>query len=119
MGYIERAQVLTLLNDLVNDCTDKDEFYNRVFDAVDAMTAADVAPASKVARLEKLLDDKCDRCIAREKVNAARAIFEDIAEQIDNGACRVFRWEHGFKGYVKDDVDEFLSALKDKYTEGA
>lgn len=42
MGYIERVQVLTLLNDLVNDCTDKDEFYNRIFDAVDAMTAADV-----------------------------------------------------------------------------
>lgn len=45
-SYIERLQVLTMLNNLVNDCIDKDEFYNRAFDTVDAMPSADVAPRS-------------------------------------------------------------------------
>ena len=84
MAHIERVKVFAILNDLVNDCADKDEFYNRVFDAVDAMIAAEVVPASEVTRLEKLLDDKCDRCIAREKANAAKEIFTEIEFDIHN-----------------------------------
>lgn len=42
MSYIKTKEVLSLLNDLVNECTDKDEFYNRAFDAVDTMPTADV-----------------------------------------------------------------------------
>ena len=69
MGYIERVQVLTLLNDLVNDCTDKDEFYNRIFDAVDAMTAADVMTRTEheCARIQCGLHLKSDRTIYVQK----------------------------------------------------
>ena len=42
MSYIKVKEVLSLFNDLVNDCADKDEFYNRAFDAVDTMPIADV-----------------------------------------------------------------------------
>ena len=111
MAYIERVKVFTILNDLVNDCTDKDEFYNRAFDAVDTMTAAEVAPASEVARLEKLLDDKCDRCIAREKANTAKEIFSALNEMAIPEKCT-----DGCAFYL--DMEE-LSELEKKYTEGA
>ena len=41
--YISRRDVLKMFNELVNDCNDKDEFYNRAFDYVDTIPAADVA----------------------------------------------------------------------------
>ena len=42
MSYIKAKEVLSLFNDLVNECVDKDDFYNRAFDVVDAMPTADV-----------------------------------------------------------------------------
>ena len=42
MSYIKVIEVLTLFNDLVNNCTDKEEFYNRAFDAIDTMPTTDI-----------------------------------------------------------------------------
>ena len=63
--YVEVVKVLSLLNDLVNECADKEEFFNRVFDAVDGMRASDVAPKSEIAKeifgeIEKLKHTKFD-----------------------------------------------------------
>ena len=62
---VEIVKVLSLLNDLVNECADKEEFFNRVFDAVDGMRASDVAPKSAIAKeifgeIEKLKHTKFD-----------------------------------------------------------
>lgn len=42
--YIEVKKALSILNDLVNDCTDKEDFYNLAFDEIDKASAADVVP---------------------------------------------------------------------------
>ena len=64
--YIERLQVLTMFNNIVNNCNDKDEFYNRAFDLVDTMPSADVMPKSEhEAELDDLticLEAECKVC---------------------------------------------------------
>ena len=50
---------------MVNECADKEEFFNRAFDAVDGMRASGVAPKSEVAKeifeeIEKLKHTKFD-----------------------------------------------------------
>ena len=44
---------------------------------------ANAAPKSEVERLTKLLDDRCDRCIERERAKAAREIFEEIRKEYE------------------------------------
>ena len=40
--YIKVKEVLKLFNELINECTNIDDFYNQAFDSVDSMPTADV-----------------------------------------------------------------------------
>ena len=57
--YIEVKEVLKLFNDLVNECADKDEFYNRAFDAVDTMPSSDVVEVVRCKDCKHFISEIC------------------------------------------------------------
>lgn len=71
----------------------------------------DVVPKSEVERLTKLLDDRCDRCIERERATAAKEIFAEIEALMLDG-------EIGGKYPAKVINPDKFAELKKKYTEG-
>ena len=82
---------------------------------VQKQPTADVAPKSEVERLEHILDCYAlqygtvtdqQKVIEKAKSEVAREIFEEIEKLRVIGI-------HGFKTYLKKDIDE----LKKKYTE--
>lgn len=95
--YVEIKKVLALLNDLVNDCVDKDEFYNRAFDSIDDMPTVDIVTALNN-------DDALIRFLEQYKTAIAKNIFEDI----ENLKHTKFDWS--------DVVDwDGIAELKKKY----
>ena len=88
--YIEAKKVLKILNELVNDCPDKEEFYNRVFEEVDTMPAANVAPKSEFA--------------------------SEIFWEIDKLLTRIITDDENGTQFIGVDMQKYY-ALKKKYTE--
>ena len=64
----------------------------------------------EIERLQGLLDDKCDRCIERERVKVASEIFADIQQN----SQRSFSGSQGIVIMTEKDFE----AIKKIYTEG-
>lgn len=82
-----------------------------VRESIKKAPAADVAPKSEVARLEKLLDDKCDRCIERERATVAREIFAEIRKEYELDGMTYL--DEILCGHLS----KFIAELEKKYTE--
>ena len=89
------------------------------------------AATSEVERLQKLLDDKCDRCIARDKAQGAREILGYIIQALDEQIEKEDKigrklWDecdisgHQIHEYAEQKLDTLKTAFKlllNKYTE--
>ena len=94
--------VLWSTSDLVQDEAHKYCFGN-------FKKAADFASDDEVQRLKKMLEDKCDRCIERERANVAKDFIEAVDPMLDL-VCHMTGLEITFFGKY--------GALKKKYQGG-
>ena len=75
----QRERLIELLNGALKDEFDHVPLSSAINIAEKLL--ANVAPRSEVERLEKLLDDKCDRCIERERADTVRKMQERLKEK--------------------------------------
>ena len=113
--YVEIVKILALLNDLVNECSDKEEFFNRAFDAVDGMrSSSDVVPKSEVDKWksisEQIHKEMSERVVEERKIERNIAVAQIIGEILS-------RHTPDCDGFLTMHTGE-LPEIKKKYTEG-